>query len=61
MKNVVYFHGIHGDTQKSIAPFLEKEFAKLNIKFCTAFIAMVRVARNIRTPFLKGGFSLILC
>lgn len=32
MKNVVYFHGIHGDTQKSIAPFLEKEFAKLNIK-----------------------------
>ena len=21
----------------------------------------VRVARNIRTPFLKGGFSLILC
>ena len=26
MKNIIYFHGIHGDTQKSIAPFLEKEF-----------------------------------
>ena len=31
MKNVVYFHGIHGDTQKSIAPYLETEFKNLGI------------------------------
>lgn len=31
MKNVVYFHGIHGDTTKSVAPYIANELKKLNI------------------------------
>lgn len=31
MKNVVYFHGIHGDTTKSVAPYIAKELKKMNI------------------------------
>ena len=31
MKNVVYFHGIHGDTTKSVAPYIAKELEKINI------------------------------
>lgn len=31
MKNLVYFHGIHGNTTQSIAPWLEKQMKNYNI------------------------------
>ena len=31
MKNLIYFHGIHGNTAKTIAPWLEQELKKYNI------------------------------
>ena len=32
MKTIVYFHGIHGDTQNSVAPWLANEFQKFGYK-----------------------------
>ena len=32
MKSAIYFHGIHGDTQNSVAPWLSKEFEKFGYK-----------------------------
>ena len=31
MKNLIYFHGIHGNTAKTIAPWLEQELKNYNI------------------------------
>ncbi len=31
MKNVVYFHGIHGDTTKSVAPYIANRLKEYNI------------------------------